>query len=314
MTEERDELLDRLRRANPVTGSPPRATDAVRADVLSLASRHRLRLRLPRRRQDGDPFEHSVDRLLRSANPAPARLDDERARLHAASLLASLTASPSRRPSVGRARRGLAVVVLATACVAASAFGYVFAQRDVTDAASVRCYQAASLGADYVGVTEGSDGPIGTCRAEVWSKGGFGTPSSPPLVGCVMAAGVEGVFPGRDDATCTQLDLSAALAPTPAAARLAELRRLLIADLDPNDHCLPPAAARPIVLGDLARTKVSGWSVRVEPGASSTRPCTQAFVVTSAREIELMPFPRLVGHRPVTTGPSVRGVSSRRRA
>ncbi len=193
-----DELLGRLRRANPIVAAPGAAhsVDHALAEIGSLGRRRWTWRRL--RHVEAGGGDGAIDGLLRAANPYPASTLNADAPVPSGALFWSVVAGPTRRQR-GRLRspRGLAVVVVATASLLASAFGYVFAERNVTNATTVRCYKSASLGTNYVGITPGASGPVGSCRSEVWSEGGFGSPTTPPLVGCVLANGVEAVFPRR---------------------------------------------------------------------------------------------------------------------
>lgn len=299
-----DPLIERLRSRNPqptaeLAGAGLSFT-ARRTFALIVATPRsrwvRFGLWITRRSDD-----QSLIGLLARANPVPASsVAGSRESLRAEMLFDAIIAGRREVPVPSRRRR-LAVAFAVVTAVAASAAGYALAQRPVTTADAIVCYQTASLSANkvYFDATGGS--PTSVCEQHVWLTGAFGPPRVHHLVACVLSTGNYGVFPGRTSATvCARLHLATPLPPSSEAVAAAQLRNELDVTLRP-ESCVSQPDAVALARSKIAALHLTGWTVVTGSGSSSTRPCTQALVDLSERRVIIEPFVR-VPPRPSGSG------------
>jgi len=255
-----------------------------------------------------DPLER-----LRAVNPVPP---GEVALLRPDPLLYDriISASPAPVPDPLRRRRRVRRLVpaLAVTSLLGGAVAYGVLREGVSHPETVACFERADLAATTAVVSVGAAGPIEAC-AGVWRRGAFGGVAEvPPLVACVLPAGVAAVFPaiaGGD--VCTALNLvpvsttsppprptttGPGTAPAPTAPPAADLNtrilnfREAVLSQFVDAPCVAPAAGADIVRRELDRASLNDWTV-VSGAFSAERPCATLSLRPDERQVLLVPAP-----------------------
>lgn len=246
---------------------------------------------------------------LRAANPVPPS-EVELLRPDPV-LFARITAvQPVPMPHRPRRRRGLRLApALVVTSLVGGAVAYGLLRGDVSSPETVACFEAADpASATEVAAVEAA-GPIEACAA-LWRRGAFGADTEvPPLVACVLATGVAGVFPATAGAdVCTALNLvpisttqppptttprpGPAPAPPPAAdlnTRILDFRDAVLGQfLDAG--CMAPATGEEIVRRELDRAGLGDWTI-LSSGYTAERPCATLSLRPDQRLVVLVPAP-----------------------
>ena len=249
-----------------------------------------------------DPLER-----LRAANPVPAA---EVVLLRPDPVLFDRITSTPRLPVPARLRRRRTrrlVPALVVTGLLSGAVAYALLRGEVSNPETVACFETADLtSATDVAVVEAA-GPIEAC-ADLWRRGVFGAGREvPPLVACVLPAGVAGVFPAAAGAdVCTSLNLVAitptqppappatvpgpAPAPPPAAdlnTRIVNFRDAVLGQFI-DAPCMAPATAEDIVRRALDREGLGDWTI-VSTGYTAERPCATLSLRPEQRQVVLVP-------------------------
>lgn len=249
-----------------------------------------------------DPLER-----LRAANPVPPAAV---VLLRPDPVLFDRITSTPRPPVTARPRRRRTrrlVPALVVTSLLSGAVAYSLLRGEVSNPETVACFETADLAAATdVAVVEAA-GPIEAC-AGLWRRGVFGADKQvPPLVACVLPAGVAGVFPataGTD--VCTALNLvpitptqppappttvpGPAPAPPPAAdlnTRIVNFRDAVLGQFI-DAPCLAPATAEGIVRRALDREGLGDWTI-VSTGYTAERPCATLSLRPEQRQVVLVP-------------------------
>lgn len=264
------EVVERLRRVDPVTRFAPE---------LPAAARARLGLReaiLSGLLDELVPSGGHADDAPGAPAPSPADRSWRRAP-------AGEAAAPCRR------WRRPAVLVPAAAVLAAAAAAAGFGLAPVHPSApyEVACYPADSLGGS-AGVPPAGASPVARCAA-LWASGAFGQGAPvPPLVTCVLPDGAYAVLPGKDDRACTVVGLPAALSPTSTGGSLAALQQVITDQLN-GSACATAAQAEQVLTHELAVLGLGSWSVVT--AAAAPPGCATAAIDPGHSLVEVVRLP-----------------------
>jgi hypothetical protein len=251
-----------------------------------------------------DPLER-----LRAANPVPptevvlVRPDRVLFDRITSTPLAPVAARLHRR----RTRRLVPALVVTS--LLSGAVAYALLRGEVSNPETVACFETADLTSATDVAVVGAAGPIDAC-AGLWRRGVFGAGREvPPLVACVLPAGVAGVFPAIAGAdVCTSLNLvpitptqPPALpttvpgpAPAPPPAPAADLNTRIVNFRDAvlgqfiDAPCLAPATAEDIVRRALDREGLGDWTI-LSTGYTAERPCATLSLRPEQRQVVLVP-------------------------
>lgn len=235
---------------------------------------------------------------LRQANPVDAdRLpgpDSPEASALKEKILATRRPGQPPRRHVPRRRRVVVAVAAGLLAIASTATAWVLITRDVTQP-RMACYEAASLGADRVGLSNPQTLEASEC-APIWEEGTLTNPAAakpgetPPLTACVTEAGTVAVFPSDDPQLCQRLGLAY---PEPNSANrqapTLALQQALIAYFA-NEECIPLSQAQTEVAEILRRHGFKGWDTEVMPGPSD-RPCASFSLNAEQHVVSIIPIP-----------------------
>jgi hypothetical protein len=228
---------------------------------------------------------------LRRANPVPSGATaGRRLTADADALLADIVRAqvePRPRPRRRRRRAVLIAIAIALLLLAALAAFWLRHEPDPKQPAAAACYPAADLRARPIIVGVAGDDPRVPC-AEQWRLGKLGAGRPANFAVCVLANGVQAVFPGESGSTCDRLGLNPA-----GSGRRKEFAFSVDLGRRIHERCFDEAGARALVHDRLVGNGLSNWKVSVprDRPFGRTYPCADVSIDIPARTVTIVATP-----------------------
>jgi hypothetical protein len=206
------------------------------------------------------------------------------------------------RPKPLRRRRwrkpSLRLAVSFAALMAAGGGAYAALSDSSQLSAGIECHAGDSLASSGTITAVNGEVATATC-ARLWAQGNVGAGRTPPspLQACVEpnGSGAIHVLPSTDTNICQRIGLRAdpQAGASPDARHYARFQDGLTKWLNTTgSRCVTDTAVRAEVNGELARARLTGWSITTRGVYTSQKPCASVAIDSTVRTLTIFPIQR----------------------